>query len=102
LEFFHISDNNEKYYICNICSNNNDEFVEVVISVSESVLFIADISVIRISVNLLISAPLISMAKSIILLIVAYSCSFSALVNRHCDINTIVYIVHYRGRILFV
>jgi len=46
-----------------ICSNNNDESIEVVISVlvSGSVLFIADISVIRILVinNLLIGVPLI-------------------------------------------
>ena len=54
-----ISDSNEKYYICNICSNNNDESIEVVISVSESVLFITNISVIGISVNLPIGAPLI-------------------------------------------
>jgi len=31
---FGITDNNEKYYICNICSNNNDESIEVVVSVS--------------------------------------------------------------------
>jgi len=30
---FGIIDNNEKCYICNICSNNNDESIEVVISV---------------------------------------------------------------------
>jgi len=61
LELLRITDNNEKYYICNICSNNNDEPIEVVISVlvSESVLFIADISVIRILANLLIGAPLL-------------------------------------------
>jgi len=60
-----ITDNNEKYYICNICSNNNDESIQVVISVSvsESVLFIADISVIGISVNLLIGAPLVNNAN---------------------------------------
>jgi len=57
---FGITDNNEKCYICNICSNNNDEPIEVVISVLvlESVLFIADILIIGISVNLLISASL--------------------------------------------
>jgi len=60
LKLLQISDNNEKYYICKICSNNNDESIEVVISVSvsELVLFIADISVIRILFNLLIGAPL--------------------------------------------
>jgi len=60
LELLQISDNNEKYYICNIFSNNNDESIEVVIlvSVSISVLFIANILVIRISVNLLIGTPL--------------------------------------------
>jgi len=52
-----LSDNNEKYYICNICSNNNDESIEIVVSVSVLVLFIADISVIGISVNLLIGIP---------------------------------------------
>jgi len=55
---FGITDNNEKYCICNICSNNNDESIEVVIAVLVSVLFIADISVIGISINLLIGAPL--------------------------------------------
>jgi len=57
-----ITDNNEKYYICNVCNNNNDEPIEVVIlvSVSQLVLFIADILVIGISVNLLIGAPLLS------------------------------------------
>jgi len=61
LELLHILDNNEKYYICNICSNNNDESIEVVISVSvsKSVLFIANISVIGTLINLLIGAPLI-------------------------------------------
>jgi len=59
LELLQISDNNEKYYICNLYSKNNDEFIEVVISVLKLVLFIADISIIGISVNLLISAPLI-------------------------------------------
>jgi len=56
-----ITDNNEKYYIRNICSNSNDEPIQVVISVSvsESVLFIADILVIGISVKLLIGAPLL-------------------------------------------
>jgi len=60
LELLQTSDNNEKYYIYNICSNSNDESIDVVILVlvSESVLFIADISVIGISVNLLIIAPL--------------------------------------------
>jgi len=60
---FGITDNNEKYYICNIRSNNNDEPIEIVIlvSVSESVLFIVDISFIRISVNLFIGVPLIPM-----------------------------------------
>jgi len=61
-----ITDNNEKYYICNICSNSNDEPIQVVIlvSVSESVLFIANILVIGILVigilvNLFIGAPLV-------------------------------------------
>jgi len=29
LKLLQISDNYEKYYICNICSNNNDESPEV-------------------------------------------------------------------------
>jgi len=77
-----ITDNNEKYYIYNICSNNNDEPIQVVISVSvsESVLFIADISVIGISVNLLIGAPLHKRQLSIIILVIKH-CSFSLQFN---------------------
>jgi len=71
LELLQISDNNENYYIFNICSNNNDESIEVVISVSilKSVLFIADISVIGISVNLLIGAPLMDVFMIAIIVI---------------------------------
>jgi len=45
-----------KVLYCNICSNNNDKSIGVVISVL--VLFIADILIIGISVNLFISVPL--------------------------------------------